>query len=243
MRRKWLSALFALAVAASALPAGAQTPPCTFKQGFKLLRDMIPQTVGDCLVDERHNPANGDGLQETTRGLLVWRKVDNFTAFTDGYRTWVNGPFGLQQRLNTEKFDWEPVTPPAPPVPVAPPPVAPASAPPPAAAAPPTSLPAALEAAPTLIGPNDQSRVDEAAKLEWDWHRGLAANEEFVVQVQPLNPGASKSFWIGTREKVLFTPGEVLPPAGSIRWQIYVRVNQSETRVSQSSPERVIYRN
>src|SRR5262249_21138217 len=32
---------------------------------------------------------------------------DNFTAFTDGARTWVNGPFGLQQRLNTERFDWE----------------------------------------------------------------------------------------------------------------------------------------
>src|SRR5439155_10452091 len=39
--------------------------------------------------------------------LLVWRKADNFTAFTDGYRTWVQGPFGLQKRLNTERFAWE----------------------------------------------------------------------------------------------------------------------------------------
>ena len=41
-----------------------------------------------------HNPQNGDGLQETTAwhgkgGLMVWRKADNFTAFTDGYRTWI----------------------------------------------------------------------------------------------------------------------------------------------------------
>ncbi|HUX86747.1 MAG TPA: hypothetical protein VMW65_07070, partial [Chloroflexota bacterium] len=51
--------------------------------------------------------ANGDGLQMTTRGMLVWRKADNFTAFTDGYRTWVNGPYGFQQRLNRERFCWE----------------------------------------------------------------------------------------------------------------------------------------
>jgi len=26
--------------------------------------------------------------------VLVWRKADNRTAFTDGYRTWINGPRG-----------------------------------------------------------------------------------------------------------------------------------------------------
>ena len=35
------------------------------------------------------------------------RKADNWTAFTDGYRTWINGPNGLEQRLNTERFEWE----------------------------------------------------------------------------------------------------------------------------------------
>jgi hypothetical protein len=29
------------------------------------------------------------------------------TAFTDGFQTWVNGPLGLQQRLNTQRFWWE----------------------------------------------------------------------------------------------------------------------------------------
>src|SRR4051794_41446926 len=68
---------------------------------------MIPDRVKDCVVDEHYNLVNGDSLQETTGGLLVWRKIDNFTAFTDGYRTWVNGPYGLQTRLNTESFPWE----------------------------------------------------------------------------------------------------------------------------------------
>ena len=90
----------------------AASPPvkaegCQFVLGFKALHDLIPSTVGDCVTDEYHNPANGDGLQETVGGLLVWRKADNWTAFTDGYRTWINGPYGLQQRLNTERFSWE----------------------------------------------------------------------------------------------------------------------------------------
>jgi len=99
---------------------------CQFVLGFKTLHDLIPDIVGSCLVNEHFNPQNGDSLQETTGtrtdggygGLLVWRKSDNFTAFTDGFRTWVNGPFGLQRRLNSERFFWErnpeglPITPP-----------------------------------------------------------------------------------------------------------------------------------
>jgi hypothetical protein len=70
------------------------------------MHDLIPDAVGDCTTDEIH-AANGDGLQFTTGGLLVWRKADNWTAFTNGYQTWLNGPNGLQQRLNTERFSWE----------------------------------------------------------------------------------------------------------------------------------------
>jgi acetyl esterase/lipase len=103
-------ALAALALATGLL--GQATVPalgtsCQFVLGFATLHAMIPTIVGDCLVDEHHNPVNGDGLQETTGGLLVWRKADNWTAFTDGYRTWINGPFGLQERLNTQRFPWE----------------------------------------------------------------------------------------------------------------------------------------
>lgn len=98
--------------AAPASPAPAATPrsvssPCRFVLGFEALHDLIPQTVGTCLDDEWHDPQSGDGLQHTTRGLLVWRKADNHTAFTDGYRTWVNGPQGIQKRLNSQRFAWE----------------------------------------------------------------------------------------------------------------------------------------
>jgi hypothetical protein len=77
-----------------------------FKLGFAALADLIPDDVGDPLEAERY-AANGDSQQLTTGGLMVWRKADNWTAFTDGHRTWVNGPYGLQERLNTERFDWE----------------------------------------------------------------------------------------------------------------------------------------
>src|SRR2546428_1615157 len=86
--------------------AGAQAA-CGVALGFAALHARIPAVVGDCLEDERHDPATGDGLQRTTGGLLVWRKADNHTAFTDGSRTWVDGPFGLQVRRNAERFDWE----------------------------------------------------------------------------------------------------------------------------------------
>lgn len=89
-----------------ALAAPAAQANCQFVLGFKTLHDMIPNIVGNCVTNEEH-AANGDGLQHTTNGLLVWRKADNFTAFTDGYRTWINGPFGLQERLNTQRFLWE----------------------------------------------------------------------------------------------------------------------------------------
>ena len=101
-----------LATIATAAPAPATAANCEFVLGFKLIHDMIPDLVGDCITNEYHNPENGDGLQETTAwhgggGLLVWRKADNWTAFTDGAHSWVNGPYGLQKRLNTERFSWE----------------------------------------------------------------------------------------------------------------------------------------
>lgn len=83
----------------------AQSKP-EFKLGFKALADMIPNIVGQPLENEHYGP-NGDSLQQTTSGLMVWRKADNWTAFTNGSRTWVNGPVGLQDRSNGERFPWE----------------------------------------------------------------------------------------------------------------------------------------
>ncbi|MFN8523845.1 MAG: neutral zinc metallopeptidase [Chloroflexota bacterium] len=100
-----LSFTFAI-LASLGLPRGAEAA-CEFRLGFRSLRDQIPERVGQCLENEHFNTQNGDSLQRTTGGLLVWRKVDNWTAFTDGARTWINGPFGLQSRLNSERFSWE----------------------------------------------------------------------------------------------------------------------------------------
>ena len=80
---------------------------CTFQLGFKDLRDLIPDVVGDCLDNEQHNPATGITRQPTANGQLIWRKADNWTAFTDGQHTWINGPAGVQQRLNSEGLPGE----------------------------------------------------------------------------------------------------------------------------------------
>ncbi len=89
---------------------------CRFVLGFQDIHDQVPQLVGECLNNELYD-ANG-AVQNTTNGMMVWRKSDNFTAFTDGYRSWVNGPYGIQQRLNSERFAWErdPETPATPPL-------------------------------------------------------------------------------------------------------------------------------
>ncbi|MDE2839481.1 MAG: hypothetical protein OXM03_02515 [Chloroflexota bacterium] len=103
---KRFAALFASALFLL-LPTTAAAAECEFVLGFKTLRDLIGHdVVGECLENQHHG-ANGDGLQHTTGGLLVWRKADNWTAFTDGYRSWVNGPNGLEQRLNIEFLPWE----------------------------------------------------------------------------------------------------------------------------------------
>ncbi len=88
-------------------PAQAQ-PPCRFVLGFVSLRESVgAQKVGQCLEDEHFNLENGNAEQRTAGGLLVWRKADNFTACTDGSTTWVNGPNGVQSRMNSERFAWE----------------------------------------------------------------------------------------------------------------------------------------
>lgn len=106
-RRLTMLVLAALALAGSVPAAPANAAGCRFVLGFATLAAALPNQVGLCVEEESH-ASNGDALQHTsTAGLLVWRKADNWTAFTDGFRSWVNGPEGLRQRLNTERFPWE----------------------------------------------------------------------------------------------------------------------------------------
>lgn len=105
----------------------AQSKP-EFKLGFKSLADQIPNIVGEPLENEQYS-ASGDSTQRTTTGLMVWRKYDRWTAFTNGHITWVLGPYGLQSRLNTELYPWENVPPGPTPVAQLPPTSAPSWAP------------------------------------------------------------------------------------------------------------------
>ncbi len=113
--------LIALLVLAGALvPTGASAASCQFVLGFKVLHDALPQS-GSC-ADDEHDDGNGNRIQDAgltstpggptiTTWLFVWRKADNWTAATDGAHTWVNGPNGIQQRLNGERFAWEAAAP------------------------------------------------------------------------------------------------------------------------------------
>jgi hypothetical protein len=90
-----------------AMGLNAQAQGCSFVLGFAKLRQMIgPAVVGDCLEDQS-GAENGDAVQRTTNGLLVWRKADNRAAFTDGATTWIDGPYGLQKRPSDERLAWE----------------------------------------------------------------------------------------------------------------------------------------
>jgi hypothetical protein len=106
----------ALALSAPvAHPAFAESAPdCQFVLGFATMRDLVgPATVGDCLANQQFSAQTGDAFQPTSQGMLVWRHADNWTAFTDGHMTWLNGPFGLERRPNTERLPWEADTTPA----------------------------------------------------------------------------------------------------------------------------------
>ena len=157
MRRVLLGLMLATMAAATILvgAALAQTEP-EFRLGFKALADQIPDVVGRPVEDE-HWDASGDLLQRTTTGLMVWRRSDRWTAFTDGHTTWILGPYGLQSRLNSEIYPWERVLPgPAPaPEPTAPPPgpALPTAAPPPPT---PTPFPASAYS-PDVKAMDDQS--------------------------------------------------------------------------------------
>jgi hypothetical protein len=85
--------------------AAADATP-RFSLGFKALADQIPDIVGQPIENE-HYMANGDSIQRTTTGMMVWRKLDNLAAFTDGSRTWINGPAGVECRDNSQRFEWE----------------------------------------------------------------------------------------------------------------------------------------
>jgi len=107
MRRVFAILVLLAGVLAAPASAWAQAAPaCQFILGFNTLDTLDAADIGTCVDNQAFAP-NGDAQQHTTNGLLAWRKLDNWTAFTNGYWTWINGPNGLAQRLNTQRFSWE----------------------------------------------------------------------------------------------------------------------------------------
>lgn len=98
--------VIAIVVLAMAQSGATQAQGCQYVLGFATLHSLIPDVVGACVTNERHDGL-GNGYQTTVNGLMQWRKSDNWTAFTNGYQTWINGPTGIARRLNTERFAWE----------------------------------------------------------------------------------------------------------------------------------------
>ena len=96
-------ALYSAQLNTSAL-VGAQS--CQYVLGFATLHDLIPDVVGPCVTDQTYD-AQGNASQQTANGVLTWRKADNWTGFSNGPMTWVNGPNGVQSRLSTQRFAWE----------------------------------------------------------------------------------------------------------------------------------------
>ena len=111
LRSRWYVVLFAvvLAVAATTMPAAARTSADGEGRWITLTPaeiQTVQQAMVSAMTDDKCDKCKVTG-QQTTTGLIVWRKADNWTAFTNGSRTWINGPAGVQDRANDEGFPWE----------------------------------------------------------------------------------------------------------------------------------------
>jgi DNA-binding response OmpR family regulator len=87
--------------------ATPETPGCALMPAFESLRAQVGEEIVGRCTDQPTTRENGDAQQPTTKGLFALRARENWVAFTDGHRTWVRGPNGIQTRLNTERFPWE----------------------------------------------------------------------------------------------------------------------------------------
>jgi hypothetical protein len=115
-RRIAIACLLLIAALAGA-PATSARTNCSFTLGFKALHDLIPEVVGDCTENEQADPSTGNLTQRTANGLLMWRKSDNWTAFTDGPSTYIARDGDIVSRpTDASRLAWEGDAPaPAPP--------------------------------------------------------------------------------------------------------------------------------
>jgi hypothetical protein len=104
-----LALLLAAILGAPSSSVAAQTTPA-MGEGFRILAEQIPGGVGE-VIDAESPTAEGDIIQHTTLGELLWRKIDNVPIFSDETTAWLDGPYGLQSRPAGSTFLWEPVEP------------------------------------------------------------------------------------------------------------------------------------
>ncbi len=196
--KRILFCLMAAAAAATVFGGAvlAQEKP-EFRLGFAGLAARIPDVVGQPLENEHHNPLNGDSLQQTTTGLMVWRKADNWTAFTDGFRTWIDGPLGIQERRNEERLDWESRATPVP---------APMPSPTAAAAPSPTPAPSPTQA------PKPNLRILQSNVLQG---QGLEANSVWVMG-EVRNDGVGPAYNVTVTARLLTESGSVAGTASQV---------------------------
>jgi carboxymethylenebutenolidase len=109
----WHHGLYLVLIAVVQVVALVATAPrvhsadCTIADVLTPLSAQIPEVIGECLDKARPATDSGDLLQETTNGTLVLRRADAVVAFTNGQTTWLIGPRGIEQRQNSDRFDWE----------------------------------------------------------------------------------------------------------------------------------------
>lgn len=90
----------------TAVPSILTPKPCEYVRGFGDFVNAIGRdTVRECVDDERVNPQSGNTEQRSARGLLVWDKAKNLTAYTDGATTYYRCPTTIAQRPASEAFD------------------------------------------------------------------------------------------------------------------------------------------
>ncbi len=86
------------------MPEPEETPEpeaeaCAHIEDAEALVDALgPDLVGPCLEKPRDDPRDGNLVQRTAGGLLVWLWDEDLAVFTDGATTWYGCPDGPQRR-------------------------------------------------------------------------------------------------------------------------------------------------
>jgi hypothetical protein len=79
----------------------------TFALGVADLKRQLGDTMGAPLECEHAVSANGDPIQQTTTGLVIYRAATNTVMFTDGWRHWALTARGM---VSWEGTDTDPPT-------------------------------------------------------------------------------------------------------------------------------------